>query len=304
MTAEITLRINDPYDFFLSLRAMASFSPEPVEEASRLRTVVRIDGEPVVLEIRQKTKNPRLLEVSSSSERRVETLREVAEGVLFAGLDLRPFCGLAEKHKKLGPIVKQLWGLKPIRTVSLFEMAVIAITEQQISLAAAYRIRSRVIERFGDQIDSLWAFPTAVVLARASLKELQACGLSVRKSEYISDFSRKVADGSFDLNALKGMADDEVRATIIRLRGFGPWSANYILVRGLGRTDCVPADDLGVRTVVGKYLGDGSRMPPAQVEKTLKPFVPYRGLAAFYLLVYNRLEGTPGDQKIKRKVKV
>jgi DNA-3-methyladenine glycosylase II len=304
MTAKITLRINDPYDFLLSLRAMASFSPEPMEEASRLRAVVRIDGEPAVLEIRQKTKNPLFLKVSCSSARRTEKLREVAEGVLFAGLDLGPFYGLAEKHKKLGPIVKQLWGLKPIRTVSLFEMAVIAITEQQISLAAAYRIRSRVIECFGERIDSLWAFPTAGVLARASLQELQACGLSVRKSEYISDFSRKVADGSFDLNALKGMADDEVRATITRLRGFGPWSANYILVRGLGRTDCVPADDLGVRTVVGKYLGDGSRMTPAQVEKTLKPFVPYRGLAAFYLLVYNRLEGTPGDQKIKRKLKV
>jgi len=54
------------------------------------------------------------------------------------------------------------------------------------------------------------------------------------------------------------MSDDEVRAHITQIRGFGRWSADYILIRGLGRPDCVPADDLGVRTVIGRYLGNGS----------------------------------------------
>lgn len=65
----------------------------------------------------------------------------------------------------------------------------------------------------------------------------------------------------------------------------------YILVRGLGRPDCVPVDDLAVRTVVGKLLGDGGRVTPNDVSELLRPFNGYRGIAAFYLLAADRLAG-------------
>jgi len=168
-------------------------------------------------------------------------------------------------------------------------MAAIAITEQQISLAAAYRIRSRLTERFGDCIGGLWAFPSAERLARAPLEELRAGGLSRRKSEYISGLAKRIAEGSLDFAVLKQMPDDEARSFIMKQRGFGRWSADYILVRGLGRLDCVPVDDLGVQTTVGKYLGDGGRMAPEEVQEALEPLAPYRGLATFYLLAYYRL---------------
>jgi 3-methyladenine DNA glycosylase/8-oxoguanine DNA glycosylase len=51
----------------------------------------------------------------------------------------------------------------------------------------------------------------------------------------------------------------------------------------------VPADDLAVRNVVGKYLGEGEKMSETQVLKAIKPFSPFRGLAVFYLLAYDRL---------------
>ena len=66
-----------------------------------------------------------------------------------------------------------------------FEMLVIAITEQQISLAAAYRIRTRIIERFGDHVNGLWAFPTPRRLSESSTADLMRCGLSQRKAEYV-----------------------------------------------------------------------------------------------------------------------
>ena len=80
-----------------------------------------------------------------------------------------------------------------------------------------------------------------------------------------------------------------MRARIVALRGFGPWSADYVLIRGLARPDAVPLDDLGVRTVIGKFLGDGTRPTAAETGSLLAPFAPYRGLAAFYLLVAERL---------------
>jgi 3-methyladenine DNA glycosylase/8-oxoguanine DNA glycosylase len=42
--------------------------------------------------------------------------------------------------------------------------------------------------------------------------------------------------------------------------------------------------------MVGKYLGDGPRPTAGQVEQLLEPFRPYRGILAFYLLAYDRLE--------------
>ena len=60
-------------------------------------------------------------------------------------------------------------------------------------------------------------------------------------------------------------------------------------MRGLARQDCVPIDDLAVRSVIGKYLGNGSRVSSSVVEDLLKPYKPYRGILSFYLLSYERL---------------
>jgi DNA-3-methyladenine glycosylase II len=177
-----------------------------------------------------------------------------------------------------------------MRPASLFEMLVIAITEQQISLAAAYRIRTRIIERFGDPVNGLWAFPTPRRLSESSAEDLISCGLSQRKAEYVKGVAYKVANGQLDLDQLVAMSDEDVRALLLQIRGLGPWSAEYFLVRGLSRPDRVPADDLGIRSIVGRYLGRGQRLSPQGAMRKLSSFKPYRGLAAFYLLAYERFK--------------
>jgi DNA-3-methyladenine glycosylase II len=282
--------VEGPYDLSLSLQVSEGFSPDLAEESSLFRIAVRVDDAPVLVEVEQVEQEPPALEMSSGSTEWSAQLRQIAEWVLFADLDLTPFYQQVDTHSVLGPIVERLEGLKPIRPPSLFEMAVTAVTEQQISMAAAYRIRWRLVDAFGDRPPDapenvrLVAFPKPERLAGATLEELQSCGLSRRKAEYINGLATAIADGELDLERLRGMSNDEARAFITQWRGFGPWSADYIMVRGLGRPDCVPADDLAVRTVVGEYLGDGSRMTADQVRQALAPFKPYRGLAAFYLL--------------------
>lgn len=283
------LELQGPYDLPLCLRAAAGFSREAPGNSRVLRLAVRLDGNPVLLEATQRSKRPNVIEATVIKGRPNERLKETLAWVLLADLDLRPFYKITTKNHVLAPVAKQLYGLKPFRPASLFEMAVIAIIEQQISLAAAHRIRSRLVERFGDNLEGTPMFPEAATLASASKEHMRACGLSVRKSEYIIDFSRKVDGGMFDLSRLSLLSDDDARAAIRELRGFGPWSAEYILIRGLGRPDAVPCDDLAVRSVLGRYFGDGSRMSPEQVRDALEPFSPYRGLAMFYLLVHDRI---------------
>jgi DNA-3-methyladenine glycosylase II len=285
----VSLHIVKPYDFALSLRSRKSFQPSSSEEDDRLRLAARIGGIPTSIEVRQVSGKNDKLQAMSVPEADADYLSRMVEWVLFAELDLTPFYHLAEKEPKLIPVIKRLHGLKPMRPVSLFEMAVIAITEQQISLAAAYRIRSRLIERFGEPIDDLRVFPEPIALRKASLDDLRSCGLSKQKAEYVHDLATNIADGKLDLDRLKTMDDGEAREAIMDMRGFGRWSADYILVRGLARPDCVPIDDLGIRAVIGEYMGRSQRASPQEVGEKLEPFRPYRGLLAFYLLAQHRL---------------
>ena len=121
-------------------------------------------------------------------------------------------------------------GLKHFRPASVFEMAVIAIAEQQISLAAAYRIRERLVRRFGQEVGGVWLFPDPERLSGANPSELTSCGLSSRKAEYVSELARSVGHGSLDLDSMKAMGDDEAR---------GLKRPNQLIIapRGRGQTE-------------------------------------------------------------------
>jgi DNA-3-methyladenine glycosylase II len=289
-----SLNVVEPYDFSLTLRAIRSFQPALADKSESLLLTARVEGITTLIEISQEPGAKNDLRVISKPENKAKSLLRIVEWVLFAELDLRPFYRITDKHPKLKPVIRSLYGLKPMRPVSLFEMAVIAITEQQISLAAAYKIRSRIVEKFGESIYSHWIFPEPDKLASASLEDLRSCGLSRQKAEYIQNLAGKTVDGSLDLENLKVMDDESAREMIMDLRGFGRWSADYILIRGLARPDSVPIDDLAIRSVIGEYLADGQRVTAHEASKILEPFRPYRGLLAFYLLANHRLNPITG----------
>lgn len=288
----ILLHVVRPYDFALSLRAVRSFRPSASEQGDRLRLATKIAGIPTLIEVGQYPGINGELRAFSKPEVNSSDVSKIVEWVLFGELDLEPFYRLLARDVKLKPLTIMLYGLKPVRPVSLFEMAVIAITEQQISLAAVYRIRSRIVQRFGEPLDNQWIFPEPPILASASLENLRACGLSAQKAQYIRDLAGNIAAGTLDLDILKAMDDDTARAMIMSWRGFGRWSADYILIRGLARPDCVPIDDIGIRGVIGEYLGDGQRVTSDEAAKKLEAFRPFRGLTAFYLLAQHRLNPT------------
>ncbi len=267
MAKGVLLKPKGPYSLELSLRAASRFVPQLPAELDVYRAAVRIDGRPSLMEVREAGRQPVELMATFKPAASEAKMRELAEWIVHTDLDMRPFYRLVREHAVLGPMVKLMRGLVAMRTPSLFVMAVTAITEQQISLVAAYRIRERMVERYGDPVDGLWAFPSEEVLAHARIDDLKACGLSTRKAEYIIGLSQHIVSGSLDLAEMKTMADEEARAFCIAVRGLGPWAADYILIRGLGRVDVVPADDLGLQKLIGFYLGSGDRMTTKQVRE-------------------------------------
>ncbi len=285
----VTVACRQPYDFQLSRRAADSFGGASAHQPA-LKLGVRLDGVPALLEIKQAGRDSSLMYAGARpAPSSPASLERMAARVLNADLELEPFYAVAAGHPVLGPLTRSMRGLKAFRPSGLFEMLVIAVIEQQISLLAAHSIRSRVVARFGAEVEGEPVFPSPETLEAASLEQLTACGLSARKAEYVSGLAQAVVRGTFDLEALESAPSEEVRERITALRGFGLWSADYVLIRGLARPDAVPVDDLGIRTIVGRLLGDGSRASASETAALLAPFAPYRGVAAFYLLVAQRL---------------
>jgi DNA-3-methyladenine glycosylase II len=166
-------------------------------------------------------------------------------------------------------------------------MLVTSITAQQVSLHAAFAIRSRLIERFGVRHEHAWAFPTRQRLAAASEEEIRAVGFSTRKAEYVIS----LAAGPLDLDELETLPDELVIEAITAQRGLGRWTADWFLTRALARPDGWPAGDLGVRKAVSFFYGSGSDLDEREVRAVGERFGHRRNVACHMLLAGARLHG-------------
>ena len=198
----------------------------------------------------------------------------VVRRVLGLDFDLVAFSAWAAGVEELAPLVVRFAGFRPTLAADPFEMLVGAITAQQVSLFAAVAIRNRLVERFGERVGRVWAFPLRERLAVASEEELFSVGFSRRKAEYVIGLARS----DLDLDALGLLPDDEVKAQLTALRGLGEWTADWFLARYLGRPQAWPAGDLALRKAVRALYGD------VDVRAAGARFEPFQNLTAHYLL--------------------
>jgi DNA-3-methyladenine glycosylase II len=194
--------------------------------------------------------------------------------LLGAEFDLDSFHAFAATEPVLSELVVRLRGLRPPIAPDPFESLVTSITAQQVSLHAAFAVRSRLVQAFGVQTGRVWAFPTRERLALAGEDELFALGFSRRKAEYVLGLARSEVD--FDALAL--LPDDEVRSTLVALRGIGEWTAEWFLARHLARPRAWPVGDIGLRKAVRHFYGD------ADERAARARFEPFENLSAHYLL--------------------
>ena len=198
----------------------------------------------------------------------------VVRKLLGFEFDLVAFSAWAAKEELLAPLVVRFAGFRPTLATDPFEMLVGAITAQQVSLFSAVAIRNRLVERFGERVGRVWAFPTRDCLASASEDELFSLGFSRRKAEYVVGLARS----DLDLDGLAFLPDEEVKAELTALRGLGEWTADWFLARHLGRPHAWPAGDLALRKAVRALYGD------VDVRAAGERFEPFQNLTAHYLL--------------------
>lgn len=227
--------------------------------------------------------------VSGDSAQEAE---EVIRRLFNLDLDLLPFYEAVWADRVMSVLTGRLRGLRSPRTETVFEALIDSIIEQQISLKAAWSLQRRVIETFGDVLrindNVYYAFPRPEALAAATVEQLRSCGLSARKAEYVRDSARLVTNG-LDLESLQDYDNNRVIEELRRIRGVGAWTAELTLVRGMGRLDAIPADDLGIRRCISHYYCGGKEITGVEARRIADAWSGWRGLASFYLLTAERL---------------
>ncbi len=265
-----------PFSFDLTCNIFSKGDPQiEVYENGEYRKVIRTSQGLFLLKVREEKGE---LVINSDDPEVLEKVRYIFD----TKRDLQEFYSAVTEDKVLTNLTSQLNGLRTPATASVFEALIYAIVEQQIALKVAVIMEKRIIRKFGEEFEGHYAIPTPERLATASILELRECGLSTRKAEYIKGISQAVIDG-LDLEALKDKPDEEVIETLIKLRGVGLWTAEYCMVRGMRKLDAIPADDLGLRSAIGKFYF-GRRASAEECRKIAENWKGWRGYASWYLL--------------------
>jgi DNA-3-methyladenine glycosylase II len=200
-------------------------------------------------------------------------------------IDLGEFYHRVAVATPLAEMVQRFSGLKPPRLPTVFETVVNGIACQQLSLNVGIGLLNRLSREFGPAAGGQHAFPRPADLCGAGVEALRELGFSRRKAEYIFEAARAVGAGSLDLEALERSGDREAVEDLQRLRGIGRWTAEYVMLRGLGRLDFIPADDVGAQNKIQRWLGLEARPDYAAVHRSIDRWSPYRGMIYFYLLL-------------------
>lgn len=223
----------------------------------------------------------------------VTAARQLTAGLerqLGLSVDLTSFYRFAEHHPPLAALAQRFRGLKPPRFPSVFEALANAIACQQISLEAGLALLNRLAVAFGPSVAAAHGFPRPADLAGRDLRQLRALGFSTNKSRALLGVAEAVHADELDLEALASLDDAEALRRLVRLRGVGRWSAEYVLLRGLGRTHVFPGDDVGARKRLAQWLGLSAALDREGVHRTLARWRPYAGLVYFHLLLLGLAE--------------
>jgi DNA-3-methyladenine glycosylase II len=219
--------------------------------------------------------------------------------ILFnLGLDLKPFYKHVKRDAVMLRLTRRLWGLKSPTTATVFEALVDSIVEQQISLNVAHVLQNRIIRRFGDALrvggEAYYAYPTPKRLASTAVEQLRNCGLTQKKAEHIKNLSKLIENGQLDLEKFKAYKDTStIVEELDQIKGIGVWTAELTIVRSMQKFDVLPADDIALKRVIAHCYCHGRKITGHEVRRIAEKWGSWRGLAAYYLEVAERLRIEP-----------
>ncbi len=266
-----------------------------------LRRALRVAGTPVAAEFDLSKDGVMLLRllpdrahVQRSPARKKALLTELKQQTRFLwGLDddADRYHAAMASDSLLAPLLKRFGALRILRTTDLYEALLVAVLAQQVSVHSAQAIRRRLMATMGSRIrvhagkeqEDYFLYPTPRQILRGGQEALRRQGISRQKAGYLVGIAERAKAGELDREAFAALSDEEALTRLSAIRGVGRWTAEVVLMRGLGRPDVFAAGDLGLQVAAQELLGLPERPSEKDLRKIAERWAGWRSYAAFYL---------------------
>ncbi|WP_290057103.1 DNA-3-methyladenine glycosylase 2 [Amycolatopsis solani] len=285
LDSQITVR--GEFDLAAAARFLTGFAPagQPAAEAGALRVAFPLEGAwtPVGAVLRQRSPGEVAVAVHGPPEHAEAVLTQVRR---MCSLDVDgsafPVAGARDPVVSL---LQQLHpGLRPVLFASPYEAACWAVLSHRVWMTQAVRLRRRLTERHGTELDvggtRLTSFPAPAVLAKLEFMP----GLSGQKVQRLRGIAEAAAAGALDAAALRAMSADEALQQLRTLPGIGRFSAELILIRGAGHPDIFPQDEGRLHEI----MRDAYHLPEAgvpELAEIAEAWAPFRSWVSFLFRV-------------------
>ena len=210
-------------------------------------------------------------------------IRARLERIFCLDVDGAGFVTMAARDGVVDALRLKRPGLRPVLLPSPYEAAARAIIGQQLPVRQAAAIHARIAAEHGVrmQLDGevAYGFPSPSRLAELG----PVRGLSERKVAHLRSLAWATGEGRLDTERLREMTFDDAMSHLQRLPGIGPFSAELILLRGVGDPDAFPLKELRLHRAMAAAYGLGDDADLATLERIADGWRPYRSWAGLLL---------------------
>ena len=181
---------------------------------------------------------------------------------------------LKKKDKKLAAAIERIGHIEREIIPDLFTALISSIVGQQISAKAADTVWNRILLCLGEI--------TPETIYTASAEEIQKCGMSMRKANYIKNIGDTVKSGFLNIAEFPMLSDEEIIKRLSALNGIGVWTAEMLMIFSMERPNVLSFGDLAIRRGIMKLYGL-KELDKAKFEIYKKRYSPYGSVASLYL---------------------
>ena len=271
----LPLRYRPPYDWpgicaFLARRAIPGV--EWVENGTWNRHI-RVDGEAGRISVSQSDDDHLLCRLDIPSTASLIGLVEQVRRLFDLDADPAEISAVLARDPILRKRLRTTPGIRVPGAWDGFELAIRAIVGQQISVDGATTAMGRIAAACGSRHDDIALFPTPQQLMSIDPAQLP---MPRTRAGAIMALSKAVAEGEIDLG--RWVDADELKRSLLAIKGIGEWTADYIALRVLSDPDAFLHGDLVLKKVANRLYGDPDGEALRQRSHAWRPWRAYAGI--------------------------
>lgn len=275
-----TLATTGPYSFTSSMRFLEGFTPADLGDARQDELQIAFPSDDAWrcagVRVRSASDPDAAMEIEISGDADADLVERQVARIFSLDEDSTGYSEVIGRDPVLRQLGSRLPDLRPVLFFSPYEAAAWAIIGNRIRMTQAATVKTRMANELGRDVvvagEQVHAFPPPDVLSRLDGFR----GLTPRKLTFLRALGVAAMDGHLEPQRLRTMPGPDALAELRELPGIGEFSAELILIRGVGKTDMAPARETRLADGIRRVYGLADDVPDASVAGIVDRWRPFR----------------------------